>query len=204
MTARPCSITSAAWGWRASCRSGRMRPIAAGRRRRGSSRRTRRARRCAGSARRSGAKARFSRLTNGCALECGVGFRQLRTCRRTRPGQLCARSPRPYCAPGYSGNPAFASPAPQLAGKDRPEFQHPTRSTIPCAKSRFSERSIELKFGPTPRRYGFSIKQRAMRDVASVLSPCRAASIAGVGDHATAVVSKLVMKSVSRSPWTRM
>src|SRR5258705_7739567 len=34
--------------------------------------------------------ARFSRLTNGCALECGVGFRQLRTCRRTRPGQLCA------------------------------------------------------------------------------------------------------------------
>ena len=32
--------------------------------------------------------ARFSRLTNGC----GVGFRQLRTCRRTRPGQLCDRS----------------------------------------------------------------------------------------------------------------
>ena len=27
--------------------------------------------------------ARFSRLTNGCALECGVGFRQLRTCCRT-------------------------------------------------------------------------------------------------------------------------
>src|SRR5262245_29363031 len=26
---------------------------------------------------------------HGC-LECGVGFRQLRTCRRTRPGQLCA------------------------------------------------------------------------------------------------------------------
>ena len=24
-------------------------------------------------------------------LECGVGFRQLRTCRRTRPGQLCAK-----------------------------------------------------------------------------------------------------------------
>ena len=24
--------------------------------------------------------------------ECGVGFRQLRTCRRTCPGQLCARS----------------------------------------------------------------------------------------------------------------
>jgi hypothetical protein len=23
-------------------------------------------------------------------LECGVGFRQLRTCRRTCPGQLCA------------------------------------------------------------------------------------------------------------------
>jgi hypothetical protein len=23
-------------------------------------------------------------------LECGVGFRQLRMCRRTRPGQLCA------------------------------------------------------------------------------------------------------------------
>ena len=35
-------------------------------------------------------KARFSRLSNGCALECGVGLRQLRTCRRTRPGQLCA------------------------------------------------------------------------------------------------------------------
>jgi hypothetical protein len=27
-------------------------------------------------------------------LECGVGFRQLRTCRRTRPGQLCAMSGR--------------------------------------------------------------------------------------------------------------
>jgi len=26
------------------------------------------------------------RLTNGCALECGVGFRQMRTCRRTRSG----------------------------------------------------------------------------------------------------------------------
>ena len=25
-------------------------------------------------------------------LECGVGFRQLRTCRRTRPGQPCANS----------------------------------------------------------------------------------------------------------------
>jgi hypothetical protein len=25
-------------------------------------------------------------------LECDVGFRQLRTCRRTRPGQLCATS----------------------------------------------------------------------------------------------------------------
>ncbi len=35
-------------------------------------------------------KPRFSRLTDGCALECGVGFRQLRTCRRTRPGQLWA------------------------------------------------------------------------------------------------------------------
>ena len=44
------------------------RPIAAGRRRCGSSRKTRRARRCAGSARRSGnTKARFSRLINGCA-----------------------------------------------------------------------------------------------------------------------------------------
>jgi hypothetical protein len=26
-------------------------------------------------------------------LECGVGFRQLRMCRRTRPGQLCAKKP---------------------------------------------------------------------------------------------------------------
>jgi len=34
--------------------------------------------------------AKCGRLTNGCALECGVGFRQLRTCGRTRPGQLCA------------------------------------------------------------------------------------------------------------------
>ena len=41
MTARPCSITSAAWGWKASCRSKRTRPIAAGHRRCGSSRRTR-------------------------------------------------------------------------------------------------------------------------------------------------------------------
>ena len=55
MTARPCSCTSAAWGWKASCQSGQMRPIAAARRKGGSSRRTRRARRCAGSARRSGA-----------------------------------------------------------------------------------------------------------------------------------------------------
>ena len=54
VTARPCSSTSAAWGWRASYRSGRTRPIAAGRRRCGSSRRTRRARRCGGSVRRSG------------------------------------------------------------------------------------------------------------------------------------------------------
>ena len=37
-------------------------------------------------------KARFSRLTNGCALECRVSFRQLRTCRRTRPGQLWAKT----------------------------------------------------------------------------------------------------------------
>jgi hypothetical protein len=43
-------------GWRASCRSGRMRRTAAGGQGRGSRRRTRRARRCAGSARRSGAK----------------------------------------------------------------------------------------------------------------------------------------------------
>jgi hypothetical protein len=27
-------------------------------------------------------------------VECGVGFRQLRTCRRARPGQLCAISDR--------------------------------------------------------------------------------------------------------------
>ena len=46
----------AAWDWRASCRSGRMRPTAAGSRRRGSSRRTRRARRCAGRARRNGVR----------------------------------------------------------------------------------------------------------------------------------------------------
>jgi hypothetical protein len=43
-------------------------------------------------------------------------LRQPRTCRRTRPGQPCGpeaviRSPRPYCAPGYSGNPAFRSPS---------------------------------------------------------------------------------------------
>ena len=40
MTARTCSSTSAGWGWRALCRSGLMRPIAAACRRRGSSRRT--------------------------------------------------------------------------------------------------------------------------------------------------------------------
>ena len=50
---RPCSSTSAAWGWRGSSRSGWTRPIGADRQRRGSSRRTRRARRCAGSVRRS-------------------------------------------------------------------------------------------------------------------------------------------------------
>jgi hypothetical protein len=37
---------------------------------------------------------------NGCALECGVGFRQLRTCRRTRPGQLCANKRHPRSAMG--------------------------------------------------------------------------------------------------------
>jgi bifunctional non-homologous end joining protein LigD len=41
-------------GWKASCRSGRTRPIEAGLARCGSSRRTRRARRCAASARNSG------------------------------------------------------------------------------------------------------------------------------------------------------
>jgi bifunctional non-homologous end joining protein LigD len=41
-------------GLEASCRSGRMRPIAAVHRRHGSSRRTRQARRCAGSARKTG------------------------------------------------------------------------------------------------------------------------------------------------------
>ena len=42
-------------------------------------------------------EARFSRLTNGGALECGVGFRQLRTCRRTRPGRQWAnRRHRPF------------------------------------------------------------------------------------------------------------
>ena len=30
-------------------------------------------------------------------LECGVGFRQLRTCRRKRPGQLCAKNRRIAC-----------------------------------------------------------------------------------------------------------
>jgi hypothetical protein len=40
--------------------------------------------------RRDDPKARFSRLTNGRALECGVGFRQLRTCRRTRQGRQWA------------------------------------------------------------------------------------------------------------------
>ena len=44
----------AAWGWRASCRSGRTRPIAADRRSCGSSRRTRPARRCSGSEKRNG------------------------------------------------------------------------------------------------------------------------------------------------------
>jgi ATP dependent DNA ligase domain len=56
MTAQPCSSMSAAWALKASCRSGRMRPIVAGRRRCGSSRRTLRARRRGGSARRSGAR----------------------------------------------------------------------------------------------------------------------------------------------------
>jgi hypothetical protein len=55
VTAQPCSSTSAAWGWRALCRSGRMRPIAAGGQGRGSRRRTQRAMRCGGNARSSGA-----------------------------------------------------------------------------------------------------------------------------------------------------
>ena len=33
-------------------------------------------------------------------LACGVGFRQLRTCRRTRPGQLCAKA-RLVCRKGH-------------------------------------------------------------------------------------------------------
>ena len=53
-TSQQCSIMSAGWGWRASCRSGQMRPIAVGRPRCGSSRRTQPARRCAGNVRRTG------------------------------------------------------------------------------------------------------------------------------------------------------
>jgi hypothetical protein len=34
--------------------------------------------------------AKFQSVDQRMRLECGVGFRQLRTCRRTRPGQLCA------------------------------------------------------------------------------------------------------------------
>ena len=52
-------------GLEASCRSGSMPPIAAGHRRRGSSRRTRRARRCGGSGRRNGDSPRGSKSYTG-------------------------------------------------------------------------------------------------------------------------------------------
>ena len=55
-----------------------------------------------------------------------------------------------------------------------------------------------------PRQFRRDIRVGGLKGGLPSASPCRAASIAGVGDHATAVVSKLVMKSVSRSPWTRM
>ena len=35
------------------------------------------------------------RVDQRMRLECGVGFRQLRTCRRTRPGQLWANTRSP-------------------------------------------------------------------------------------------------------------
>jgi bifunctional non-homologous end joining protein LigD len=40
----------------------------------------------------------FEHVCRGCASECGVGFRQLRTCRRARPGQLCVPQPHSYAA----------------------------------------------------------------------------------------------------------
>jgi hypothetical protein len=61
----------------------------AGHRRCGSSRRTRRARRySAGGV----VLSKVQSVDQRMRLECGVGFRQLRRCRRTRPGQLCAAS----------------------------------------------------------------------------------------------------------------
>jgi hypothetical protein len=44
-------------------------------------------------------------------LECVVGFRQLRTCRRTRPGQLCART---GLADSFVIIPARGRPPPSL------------------------------------------------------------------------------------------
>jgi hypothetical protein len=96
-----------AWGWRASCRSGRTRLIAAARRRCGSSQRIRRARQCIGNARRSG---RWSRRPSRC--------RQLmvsRTAVTARDGAESGLSPgrQPEGSP-----PAPSLPPPITAGAD--------------------------------------------------------------------------------------
>ena len=45
-----------------------------------------------GAAQRAGGGGKVQSVDQRMRLECGVGFRQLRTCRRTRPGQLCAKA----------------------------------------------------------------------------------------------------------------
>jgi hypothetical protein len=45
------------------------------------------------------------------AMNAVLAFRQLRTCRRTRPGQLCAQQPTSATQPG---NPAIQFPRPGL------------------------------------------------------------------------------------------
>ena len=63
-------------------------------------------------------------------LECGVGFRQLRTCRRTRPGQLCATSGCEQCSKAAPYSITSSASASKVGGKSRPSARAVVRLTV--------------------------------------------------------------------------
>jgi hypothetical protein len=73
-------------------------------------------------------KQRFRRLTNGWAWNAGVGFRQLRTCRRTHPGQLLGLPPHlDYTSPEWHtpGTPVLFTRSVTRQGRCRVRFPKP-------------------------------------------------------------------------------